>query len=73
MAKSNILTPDLKVACPHCRVPIGKLVGGELSVGFVSFTGKRTHTVKCNDCGKEFTYRPPQEPSTRAVPAGEHR
>lgn len=59
MAKSNILTPDQKVACPHCRVPIGKVVDGELNVGFVSFTGDLSHTVKCNDCGKDFTYRPP--------------
>lgn len=58
MAKSNILKDDV-VACPHCRVPIGKVVNGELSLGFVTLHGTYAHTMKCNDCQKEFTYRPP--------------
>lgn len=60
MAKSNILTADGKVACPHCRVPIGKLsVEGILDLGFVSIVDAKPHTVNCNDCKKDFTYRPP--------------
>lgn len=59
MAKSNLLTETNIVACPHCRAPIGKVVDGELSLGFVSLHGNFAHTMKCNDCGQEFTYRPP--------------
>lgn len=60
MAKSNLLVEG-RVYCPHCRVPIGKLAEGLLPVGFVSLPGNLSSTVVCNDCGKTFTYRPPQQ------------